>query len=150
MKSNYAIFDESGNFSRFEDLDPAVLPPIPLAADGHPRAVPLPPQPQEAGKAYTPARDGSWVERDADPEPVPESVSPAQLREALIDAGISLESITTALQSIPDAKAKAKALTRWEYATAIERGHPLITQMAGALKLTPAQVDGIFSAASKL
>ena len=40
MKSNYAIFDESGNFSRFEDLDPAVLPPIPLAADGKPRAVP--------------------------------------------------------------------------------------------------------------
>jgi len=67
MKSQYAIFDQSGNFVRFEALDPATLPPIPLAADGQPRAVPTGPAPTISdAQALTYSRAG-WVtiERDA-------------------------------------------------------------------------------------
>ena len=147
----FAHFDQLGNFVRIFTADS--LPAIPLADDGLPRTVEMQKAPEiTSSQRLVAQRNGAWAVEDIDPSglPVPGSVSPAQLREALIDFGILPEQITTALSKISDAKAKAKALARWEYATAIERAHPLIAQMAGAFGLTTGQVDAIFRAASEL
>ena len=153
MKSNYAIFDESGNFSRFEDLDPAVLPPIPLAADGKPRAVPTAgPAPTLAdGEALVYSRSGWVVIPAPDPSqmPVPTIVTKRQLRLALRAFGITTGTIESALAKIADAGKRADAAIEWQDASAYERDHPLIAQVGDACGLTSEQIDDLFRAAAK-
>ena len=153
MKSNYAIFDESGNFSRFEDLDPAVLPTIPLAADGKPRAVPTAgPAPTLAdGEALVYSRSGWVVIPAPDPSqmPVPSVVTKRQLRLALRAAGITTGTIESALAKISDAGKRADAAIEWQDASAYERAHPLIEQIGTVCGLSATQVDDIFRAAAK-
>lgn len=80
MKSQYAIFDKAGQFVRFEQIDPATVPVIPMASDGLPRAVHAgtPPDcPDGKGLAFSRA---GWVLDDAQkPEP-PTSVTRRQMQ----------------------------------------------------------------------
>lgn len=78
------------------------------------------------------------------PPPVPEEVTNAQFRVALIESGIMPAQVDGAIAAIPDAKAKAIAVARWEYANHIRRSDPLIAALAPAFGLTSAAVDQLF------
>ena len=84
------------------------------------------------------------------PVPVPSEVSNAQAREALIRSGISIASVNAALAAIPDPVEREVAVTQWEYRATIRRDAELVTSMAGAMNLTPAQVDDLFRLAATL
>lgn len=75
-------------------------------------------------------------------------VTMRQARLALLGAGL-LGDAEAALNALPS-PAKEAALIEWEYASAVERGSPLITSMAGALNLDDAALDALFIAASAL
>ena len=79
---------------------------------------------------------------------VPESVELWQLRIAIEKAGLT-SAINTVINSLP-ADQKLAASTKWEYKPDIERNHPLILALAGALKLTTQQVDDLFIAAAAI
>jgi hypothetical protein len=72
-----------------------------------------------------------------------------QARLALIDAGL-LESVPSAIASIEDATARAKAEVEWEYASHIERLSPWVIQLGGALGLDDDGLDQLFQVASGL
>lgn len=67
-----------------------------------------------------------------------EDVSPRQIRQALnyfnlrdtVEAAVAVSS-----RDVQD---------WWEFATVIERAHPMIDSMASALSITPEQVDAVF------
>lgn len=80
---------------------------------------------------------------------VPESVTPRQMRVALIVSGISLETIEAVIESLPEPD---KSITRvtWEYSTAFERDNPILNAMAPALGLNQEQLDQLFILANTL
>ena len=84
------------------------------------------------------------------PPAVPQSVTPRQIRLALIDRGIMPEQITQMLSGIEDEVLRAKALAEWEFASEVKRDHPLIAQLAGALEFTDEDVDEVFREAKAI
>lgn len=88
------------------------------------------------------------LELEDAPVVVPESVTPRQLRLALLGAG-KLAQINAFVTSgaVPEA-----ARISWEYATEYRRDDPLLNQMAGLLDppLSQAQIDGLFIQASQI
>lgn len=72
------------------------------------------------------------------------TVTPRQLRLALLGAGIDLASIDTMIAENPAAKVE------WEYASVVDKAHPLIQQFGKALGLTDEQIDALFTAAARL
>jgi len=84
------------------------------------------------------------------PEPViiPASVTPRQLRLALLFAG-KLDQVEAFVASGHAPKA---AVISWEYATEFLRGDPMLNELAGALQppLAPADIDALFVAASRI
>jgi hypothetical protein len=108
-----------------------------------------------------PSGAGSWLyegedffEAPSDPEPapqpvvVPQSITPRQARLALLGAGL-LETVQAAFAEIPEPQRTA-AQIEWDYALTIERGSPLVAQMAAALGMTDEQVDALFVAGAQL
>ena len=59
----HAIFSENGEFMRIENIDTSRIPPIPVARDGAPRAVPVKPAPEfdAAREAIVVQRDGTQI-----------------------------------------------------------------------------------------
>ena len=147
MNAQYAIFSQSGAFSRFEDIDPSTLPPIPLADDGLPRAVQVPTEPElPAGKAHTFSRAG-WVEVDAEPPPVPD-VLPAWRILSVVDLHGYTPTVEAIIDSLPE---NAKKVAKRQLAGSnIERHHALVLAAQAALGLTDAQVDDLFREADAL
>ena len=142
MKSNYAIFDQSGTFLRLEPLDPELLPPVPLADDGLPRAVKMQNEPTVGkGMKLVPTRFGGWVEVEADPAPVP-AVLPAWRILAVMD----IHGYTATVEAIIDGlKGDAKKIAKRQLAGSnIERTHALVLAAQQALGLTDEQVDDLF------
>lgn len=90
------------------------------------------------------------IEEEALRGPVPGSVTPRQIRLALIDRGTMPEDITAQLGGISDPVLRAKSLAEWEFAPIVERNHPLINQLADSLEFTQEDVDDLFREASKL
>lgn len=80
---------------------------------------------------------------------VPMSVTPRQIRTALVLSGISLSSIENIIQSLPSPD-KDIALIAWEYSVEFQRNNPLINQLAPLLGLSNKQIDDIFILASTL
>ena len=76
-------------------------------------------------------------------EIVPDSVSPMALRLALSRAG-KLKAVSAAVAALG-----AEAAIAWDYATRIDRAHPLVLGVAAKAKLTAAGLDGLFRAAAK-
>lgn len=71
-------------------------------------------------------------------------VSPRQIRQALTRA--NLRSSVEAAVAAGDQDIK----DWWEFATTIERQHPMVLVMATALGVTDAQLDSLFVAANVL
>lgn len=71
------------------------------------------------------------------------SITPLQARLQINVLGLreQVEEVVTVNQDIQD---------YWEYATVIERNHPLLIELATAVGLTEEQLDDAFTAASKL
>lgn len=68
-------------------------------------------------------------------------LTPRQFRDALIDADIMPDEVTTAISQVQDEKQRAKALNAWEYPTEFTRIDPLIDQIGAMFDLTPEQID---------
>lgn len=73
---------------------------------------------------------------------VPQEVSMRQAKLALLQFGI-LQQVNTAIASMPGVQGEA-ARIEWEYATAVKRNAPLVTQIAGAFGLSDEQLDNLF------
>jgi hypothetical protein len=104
--------------------------------------------PPEAGIGWT--YDGTFLPPTPQPNPVPEEVTNAQAREALIRSGISIASVDSAIQGITDSIEREVAFTQWEYRDKIRRNASLVVSIAGSLGLTESHVDDLFRAASTL
>lgn len=142
----YAIFDQSGAFSRFDDLDPAKLPPIPKADDGKPRAVPTGEAPAiAADQRLSFDRSGWKVETFALPVP---SLLPAWRILAVMDLHGYTPTVETLIDALP---ANPKKVAKRQLAGSnIERNHALVLAAQQALGLTDAQVDDLFREADAL
>jgi hypothetical protein len=82
------------------------------------------------------------------PPPVPQTVSMAQARLALIGAGL-FSTIDAGLKALPEPQ-RTTALTAWEYAPNVSRNGTLVTTLASQFGLTDAQLDGLFTAAAAI
>lgn len=87
---------------------------------------------------------------DPPPAPVPEQVTNAQAREALIRSGITIASVDAAIQAIPDATEREIAHTQWEYRQTIRRGSELVVSLGHDLGLNAEQIDDLFRFAATL
>ena len=79
---------------------------------------------------------------EAPPVPVPESVTPRQIRWALNAAGLRATvegAIASADQNTKDA---------WEFSNEVRRDNPLVTGLAAALGMSAAQLDDLFRLAA--
>ena len=76
--------------------------------------------------------------------PVPDEVTNAQAREALIRSGISIASVNSAIQSIANPVEREVAFTQWEYRDKIRRNAELVKNMGVALNLSDSQIDDLF------
>jgi hypothetical protein len=79
---------------------------------------------------------------------VPQTVSMAQARLALIGAGL-FTAIDAGLKALPEPQ-RTTALTAWEYAPTVSRNGALVTTLAGQFGLTEAQLDALFTAAAAI
>ena len=84
--------------------------------------------------------------QEADPIiiPIPTTVSMAQAQLALFAAG-HLDEIEAAVVNMP-----REAQILWKKANTVQRGDPLVAQLAAFLNLDEAALDALFLAASKL
>jgi len=87
---------------------------------------------------------GSFSPPPVPPVPVPERVTARQARLALNAAGL-LDDVDAAIA----ASSREVQLT-WEYATEIERSHPILAQVATGLGMTSNQMDDLFRQAATL
>jgi len=79
---------------------------------------------------------------------LPPSITPRQARLALLGAGL-LDTVEGAFAQLPDKQRKA-AQIEWQYASAIERNSPLVSQFGPLLGLTEAQIDELFVSGAQL
>lgn len=79
---------------------------------------------------------------------LPSSLSPRQLREQLIIAGL-IDQVETIVAAVPGIEGRI-IRNWWDRATIFERSHVLIDQVAAQLNppLTSAQIDDLFRAAA--
>lgn len=83
-------------------------------------------------------------------DPVPPSVTAAQIRLWLVDHGIALSTIDAAIDSIADGMTREQVRVEWEYRPVVERSHPWLLPLAAALGLDEAAVDQAFREAATL
>lgn len=76
--------------------------------------------------------------------PIPFSVTPRQMRLALLQGGMMAQ-VNAYVANLPDV-----AKIEWEYATSVERTSPLIAAAAAGLGLDAGQVDNLFVLAASL
>jgi hypothetical protein len=93
-----------------------------------------------------------YVDASDEPLPllsnVPKSVSARQIRLWLVQHGISLAAVQSAIDAIPDLLQRDIVQIEWEYAPYVERAHPMLIPLAQALGLTEEQVDQAFREAA--
>lgn len=102
--------------------------------------------------AWTPEVIAAFVASqlpDTEPE-VPPTVSARQIRLWLVGHGISLTAVDAAIEAIPDALQRDLVRVEWEYAPWIDRTHPMLVPLAGALGITAEGVDQAFAEAALL
>lgn len=81
---------------------------------------------------------------DPAPPPVPASISPRQLRLALLGMGL-LDQVEQAVAAQPKAVQIA-----WQFATEFSRGHDELNALAVAMGFSSADIDALFVAAAAL
>ena len=77
------------------------------------------------------------------------SVTPRQMRIALVMSGISISNIEAVINSLPEPDQSVVRIT-WEYSVEFQRNNPLIASMGPALGLTTAQIEQLFILAATL
>jgi len=82
------------------------------------------------------------------PSEVPQVVSMAQLRLALIDSG-QLSGFDTALKALP-VNQKEKVLAVWEYAPTVHRAGKFVAMLMAKFNITKQQMDNVFTAAAAI
>lgn len=115
----------------------------PVAPVHEPGMIPVEGEPEQ--------RDGEWWQTwhlvpapQPEPEPVPASVTPLQIRRALLAQGLLDE-----VQAFVEA-ADLETRMAWEYAIQIDRDNALIAAAAEAIGATDADVDDLFRLAVTL
>ena len=78
-----------------------------------------------------------------------ESVTPRQIRLALIHSGIPLQAVNDAIAALPSPH-REMAEVEWEYATTVERNNPLVDMIATANSMSSADIDAFFKLAATL
>jgi hypothetical protein len=102
--------------------------------------------PEQPGDNYI-WYNGQWIEIQNN---IPENISARQVRIWLLQHGISLQQVETAIDSIQDPILKDITKVEWEYAPYIERNHPMLVPLAQALGLTQEQLDQAFIEAQNI
>lgn len=77
------------------------------------------------------------------------SVTPRQLRQALIMSGINLGQVQTALYSLPH-PIGALATAEWEYSISFNRRRPLVVQVGAMFGWNEDQLDDLWRLAGSL
>jgi hypothetical protein len=101
----------------------------------------------EAFEAWQAAELHAGWQPSAQPEapaPVPQVITPWQLRKALNQTGLR------ALVETAVSQADQNTRDGWEFATEFRRDDPMLNAMAAALGMTAEQLDGLFQLASIL
>ncbi|ADZ72397.1 hypothetical protein [Polymorphum gilvum] len=128
-----------------------MVPRPPLVQTVTPEVVPPPggievPHPPADARAVWDFDAQEWQE----PAPALPVITARQCRLMLLAVGITPAMVEAELGAIQDETDRARALIEWEYASAYERTHPLIDQMAAAFDLPAVQVDALWLAAADL
>ena len=78
------------------------------------------------------------------------SITPRQIRLAMVAQGLALELIDQAIETLPNPE-KETAKIEWEYAVSFERSHPLVNSLgASFFGWTEEQLDDLWIFASTL
>ena len=101
----------------------------------------IPPRPE--GECELDEETCRWIS-------IPRSVTARQIRLWLVANGISLDAVDDAIAAIPDATQRRIVWVEWHFAPYVERSHPMLIPLAGALGLSQAQVDAAFVQAARL
>ena len=92
-----------------------------------------------------------WTMVEPQPLPVPEDITPWQLRTWLLQRrGVTPDQVLSVLSAISDPIARAQAMIDWDYPSEIRRDHHLIETLGTALGLASAEVDQAFREAATL
>lgn len=81
------------------------------------------------------------------PEP---RLSARQIRLWLIQNSISLQNVTDAINNVEDISLRDSLMVEWEYATYIEKSHPMLVTLANNLGLTTNDIDRAFNEGMRL
>lgn len=77
------------------------------------------------------------------------NVTPRQFRQALVIHGVSMASVESAINSLPEPN-KSLAMIEWEYSTAFIRSNPLIDSIGALVGKTPTEINEIWETAQGL
>lgn len=92
---------------------------------------------------------GMQIDPYVDPLPsVPQSILMKQARKVLLQAGYLVQ-ISVIINAMPSPQ-KELAQIDWDTSNTVERGNPLVLEMAAELGLTDAQLDAMFIAGAAL
>ena len=109
----------------------------------------------ESYKTAFPEREADWdaLEASQNQQPiaptVPQSLSRAQARAALILAGL-IDQVQPAIDTIADPLQRALVQNDWDNRSTFDRDNPTLLALAEALGLTDAQLDDLFVQGAKL
>lgn len=76
-------------------------------------------------------------------------VTPRQIRQAMILAGVSMAQIEAAIDAMPEPN-RTLAKIEWEYSTAFIRANPLVAGVGMMLGWTEEQLDALWITAGRL
>jgi hypothetical protein len=77
------------------------------------------------------------------------SVTPRQMRIALVMSNIPISNVETVIDSLPEPDKSVVRIT-WEYSIEFQRSNPLIASLGPALGLSETQIDQLFTLAATL
>jgi hypothetical protein len=133
--SHVVYFDESGRTGETHPIAPEDWPEVAQAVNAA----------LSAEIASLQAQLAARPESQETPPPASSGgVTPRQFRLALIAIGISPTAIDSLLAD------DEAALTEWQYAQEIRRGHPLVESLRVSLGKTAEEVADLFAAAAQL
>lgn len=90
-----------------------------------------------------------WIYENENARPDIPSVTPRQIRQALVLYGVNMSMIESALGSLPEPHASL-AKTEWEYSISFDRNRPLVKSVGQMLGWNEDQLDNLWKFAKTL